>query len=75
MFGADQALQYSQNLENLGRERNFKAARRVAESLKEEIVKVQEKLRRYAGQKTLAAPANTRKNRATGLKSGRKKPS
>lgn len=75
MFGADQAFQYSQNLENSGRERDFKAARRVAESLKEEIVKVQEKLRRYAGQKTLAAPANTRKNRATGLKSGRKKPS
>lgn len=75
MFGADQARQYSQDLENLGRKRDFKAARRVAESLKEEIAKVQENLRGHAGQKTLAASGNTRNTRATGLKPVRKKPS
>ena len=60
IFGAVSAGQHAQELQRLGRHEELDAAKQVYELLKEEIAKLEENLRGYAGRKASPASGTTR---------------
>ena len=60
IFGAAQAVQYAQSLQDLGRVNDFQQAARIYRLLEEEIAKLQQNLRGYA-KATTASSATGRK--------------
>jgi len=63
IFGAEAAHQYCQQLQEMGRGREWSRASQTLKLLKEEIAKVEANLRGYAGQTSLSASGGSRKRK------------
>ena len=72
IFGAVAAGQHAQELQTLGRRGELDTAPRAHELLKEEIARLEENLRGYAGQKASPASATAHQPKRPGTKTDRK---
>jgi len=72
IFGGNRAVQYCQELQELGRRRELTEAGRAFDLLKEEIAKVEENLRGYAGQTSHSASDAPRNRKRPGSDARRK---
>jgi signal transduction histidine kinase/CheY-like chemotaxis protein len=64
IFGAQEAREHAQKLQELGRAKDFRGLARFHEQLKEEIAELEANLRGYAGQRSSAsAGASPKRNR------------
>ena len=63
IFGAQEARDHSQKLQEMGRAKDFRGLARVYEQLKEEIAELEANLRGYAGQKSSTSLGTRRKKK------------